>query len=69
MEGCTYVCGLNLKPCCFLHFILFFIFALSFVAVTISTDVFVLFVAILSAALCRSYAVATTCHLSAFYLR
>ena len=68
--GCTCVPGLNFKTCCFLYFILFFIFALSFVAVTISTDVFfVLFVAILSAALYRSCAVAATCHLSAFYLR
>ena len=38
--GCTCVPGLNFKTCCFLYFILFFIFALSFVAVTISTDVF-----------------------------
>ena len=38
--GGTCVPGLNFKTCCFLYFILFFIFALSFVAVTISTDVF-----------------------------
>ena len=38
--GCTYVPGLNFRTCCFLYFILLFIFALSFVTVTISTDVF-----------------------------